>query len=165
MTMTDTVLVPLTQGKFAVIDAADADDILRFRWCFDKGYATRKRQAWETPGSRLIAMHRQILGIQNAGRWVLGDHRDGERLNNRRSNLRRVTAKENASNKASQRGSSSPFLGVGWHVRLKRWEAAISNGGKRYWLGYYADAEEAARAYDRAARRAYGEFARTNFPT
>lgn len=115
-------------------------------------------------------------GIKRAdGRWTtqklhtfltgyaLTDHRNGDGLDNRRSNLREATQSQNLCNR---RPKSRPagFKGVTWFERLGRWKAQCSKGGKNHHLGYYADIEDAARAYDAAARELHGEFASLNFP-
>jgi hypothetical protein len=87
------------------------------------------------------------------------DHRDGDGLNCRRQNLRHVTNSLNQANKHHV-WSASKFKGV--TKRATRWRAYITVDGKFRSLGSHATAEEAARAYDKAAREAFGEFACTN---
>ena len=92
------------------------------------------------------------------------DHIDGDRLNNSRSNLRVATNGQNIANSKSRAGSSSRFLGVGLHTQNKNWMASITKGGVQKYLGVYKSEEEAAMAYDAAAKDLHGEFARLNFP-
>lgn len=91
------------------------------------------------------------------------DHINGDPLDNRRCNLRLATLGENARNMRS-RGGSSRFKGVTWHRPSASWYAFIRKDYKRTFLGCFRDEEEAARAYDVAARTLHGEFARLNFP-
>jgi hypothetical protein len=95
------------------------------------------------------------------------DHVNGDGLDNRRENLRVATHAQNASNRGVRVNNTSGFKGV--HAnhsgRGKQWFAYITTNYKRQHLGMFGTAEEAARAYDAAAVRLHGEFARLNFPS
>ena len=148
--------IPLTQGRFALVDDADYEWLSRFGWYFDR-YARRSTRQGEFRGG--IRMHREIL---NAPAHMQVDHRNGNRLDNQRSNLRLATATENARNKKVRSGGSSRYKGV--HVYRDGWRAAATIGNTNIYLGYFTDEAEAARAYDNAAREYFGDFARLNFP-
>lgn len=153
-------LVFLTRGKVAIIDTADADLILAHKWhAISKGYASR-RIGLRGPQ---VMMHREILGLPITGNNPQGDHINRNRLDNRRCNLRIATPSQNAANTVGKRKSHSGFRGV--HRASKaRWKAMISVGGKNKHLGNFTSRDDAARAYDEAARQLYGEFAVLNFP-
>jgi hypothetical protein len=104
-------------------------------------------------------LHRIVLGT---GRRVQVDHRNGDGLDNRRSNLRPCNHRQNQWNSSGKRRGKSRYKGVvltkwGWHAQIRC-------GDKRPYLGVFATEEEAARVYDAAARRLHGEFAKLNFP-
>ena len=109
----------------------------------------------------IVGMHRVIM---NAPKGMLVDHIDGNGLNNRRSNLRLCTNKENARNARPSKGGSSRYKGVCWHKAKKKYDARIEVDGKRYCLGYFADEIEAAVTYDIKAMQLFGDFAYFNFP-
>jgi hypothetical protein len=88
------------------------------------------------------------------------DHINGNRRDNRRCNLREVTSAQNCQNRRA--ANQTGLKGV--HPRGKKFFACIRVEGKFTYLGIYPTAEEAARVYDEAAHRAFGEFARLNFP-
>lgn len=155
----DCILVPLTHGKFAVIDASDAERVFRFRW-----RANHCRGCWYAAayiGGKETGMHRYILGSDCPASV---DHIDGDGLNNRRANLRPATHAENMRNRKMQRNNTSGYRGVSWHSGSKKWRAKIKVDRQVRHLGVFAKAEDAARAYDAAATIWHGEFKRLNFP-
>lgn len=162
--------IHLSQGKVALVDDADYDRLSQFTWGYYEHYRTGKtgyaaRYATRLPGEkrrRIICMHREILGL--TGR-VQADHRDGDGLNNQRYNIRPATKKQNTRafrRKAS--GTSSQFRGVHWNAKAERWKANIRVDGKLIYLGSFEIETNAARAYDLAARKFFGDFASPNFP-
>ena len=157
--------IPLTQGRFAIVDRADYADVSRYKWrlCKTKGkkvvYAERSVRRPNGKYSRLL-MHRQL--IQPPEGYVI-DHRNGCGIDNRRTNLRLATVAQNARN-AKKRNPRSGYKGV-WLARDKKlWRAAIVCNGQRKHLGYFKDKQQAAKAYDAAATNLHGEFAVFNFP-
>lgn len=147
---------------WAVVDLADLERVLRYRWCSIK---IRQRTYAQTTirrngGKTHIYLHRYIL---DAPAGALVDHVDHDGLNNRRSNLRLATPTGNVRNARLRSDNPSGYKGVA-QTPSGRWRARIVVKGKRIWLGTHATAEEAARAYDAAARERFGQFACVNFP-
>lgn len=105
-------------------------------------------------------MHRLILGITDPKIQV--DHKDGNGLNNQRSNLRIATHAENMFNRSSSKNSTSSYLGVSWNTANRRWLAAIKRNGITTHLGSFKDEKLAALAYNKASLEMTGEFARLN---
>jgi hypothetical protein len=156
------VRVPLTPAGVALIDAADAERILCYRWhLHPHGYAVRPRRAEDGPGPTQIYMHRVIL---DAPAGVPVRRRNESRLDNRRANLRLATLSQSRAGARLRGDNTSGYRGVTWSARNGQWQAQIQVAGKRHFLGYFASKEDAARAYDEAAREAFGEFARLNLP-
>jgi len=148
--------VPLSQGLFATVDAADYKEIRKHRWSVLR--VGTKVYAQTLIHGRHVLMHRFLLRPRK-GYQV--DHIDSNGLNNCRSNLRVCTAGQNQANRRP-RGGSSRFVGV-WR-RRDRWVAEIRHRGRRYSLGCYADEVEAAKARDRKAVELHGVYAYLNFP-
>lgn len=155
--------IPLTQGFVAIVDDEDYSRVSQFKWYVMKrrrsvhaGRTIRRPDGGET--TRYL--HKEILST--AARV---DHRDGNGLNNRRENLRAATTKQN--NQAFQlkrKNTTSKFRGVSLNRRDSRWWAQIQVNGKNRLLGRFTHEEDAARAYDKAAREHFGDFAAPNFP-
>ena len=106
--------------------------------------------------------HRIIMGITDPKIQV--DHINGNKLDNRKENLRLATNQQNNYNVGPQKNNKSGYKGVSWKKDKNKWEAKIRNNNKLKFLGYFDDLVEAGRAYDRAALELFGEFAWTNFP-
>ena len=159
---TITTQIPLKRrdGKtvaYALVDANDAPPLIDRTWRLSThGYAVRSET--RDGKKRTIYLHREILKVA-AGSLV--DHVNGDRLDNRRQNLRVATPGENAAN-SRDRPRRSGYRGVYPHKPTGRWIAQISAGGQVRHLGIYDDPEVAARAYDLAALGQWGQFARTS---
>jgi hypothetical protein len=152
----DTRLIPLTQGKFALVDAADYEWLSKYKWnamtCGSTTYAFRLE------GRKYILMHREIMKPRK-GQVV--DHINHNGADNRRSNLRNCTTRQNTCN-GRPRGGTSRYCGVCRHGN--RWMAQARYLGVHVHIGYFADEVEAARARDRMAIMLHGEYAYLNFP-
>jgi hypothetical protein len=155
--------IPLTQGKEALVDDCDYEYLMRWKWHFLRrggtGYAKRNR----TSGCDQKLMHRLIAG--RCGLDVDGgdvDHIDGDGLNNQRSNLRAASRSQNNVNSKRPKNNTSGFKGV----YPRSWDgkpvAQIGVDGRRVYLGTFDDPRDAARAYNDAALKYFGEFACLN---
>ena len=91
------------------------------------------------------------------------DHIDGDRKNNKLSNLRWATPKENGANKTKRANTSSKYKGVHFNKKMLKWQANLRTNGKTYHIGCYNNEQDAARAYDEKAIEFFGEFAKINF--
>jgi hypothetical protein len=152
-------LIPLTQGKFAVVDAADYEWLKQYKWHVIKYKNTSYARTQKNGKS--IRMHRLITGAPS---HLFVDHRDHNGLNNRRANLRPCTQQENIYNRRPRPGSTSRYKGVYRTKKSKKYRANIRNNGKILSLGCFDDEIEAAITYDIKAIQLFGEFAYLNFP-
>lgn len=173
--------ISLTKGMKTIVDDEDYEWLIKFRWNatpdehhkgtyrakttlykrWDDGYTWRRSEH----------MHRMIMNAPN-GKHV--DHINGNTLDNRKCNLRLATPKENSRNgrKGTYAGSpcTSKYKGAYLYTQkhpkygeYSYWRSQIVVDGKHIYLGSFETEEEAARAYDNAAKEHFGEFARLNF--
>lgn len=156
--------IPLTQGQVALVDDDDYTWLSLHRWFArwspksQTFYAARnipKRGGGQTS----ITMHRQILELKPGQE---ADHKDGDGLNNTRENIRPCVKAQNQWNRGPQKTNTSGYKGVCFYPLRGKWLARISVFQRRFCLGYHRTKVAAARAYDAAARRLHGEFARLN---
>lgn len=154
--------ISLTHEFVTIVDEADYDWLNQWKWHItNNGYAARGLWIDKRPKRKMIGirMHRLIV---NANPSQEVDHINGNRLDNRRCNLRIVTDAQNAYNaKKRKDGKYSQHKGVAKQYKNK-WKARIQVNGKRYYLGYFDSEIEAAKAYNEAALKHFGEFARLN---
>lgn len=155
--------IQLTRGLEAIVDDADYEAVTAYKW-----------QSWQAPSGIWYArrtvnqrtlhrkdlwMHREIMRPVE-GQMI--DHKDGNGLNNIRSNLRLATNSQNQQNRHHLSLNTSGFRGVTWNKASAKWQAQIKHQGKNFYLGVFDNAEVAAAAYNAKAAELFGEFARFN---
>ena len=154
--------IVLTQGKVALVDDNDFEYLNQFRWYFSPyGYAARskKKVGGKYPEGHTSLMHREIMEIKSKSDV---DHINGDKLDNRKSNLRLATRSQNMINKDVTKRSVSGLKGVYWFARDKKWISTIVVNYKTIFLGYFKSKEKAARSYKEAAIKYFGEYAYGN---
>lgn len=141
--------IPLTQGKFALVDEEDYEELSKYKWYHNKGYA--QRHIRKLDGTRsTIQMHLQLMG-----KWA--DHRNRNGLDNQKMNLRAATRGENNRNVSRRKDNTSGFKGV--YRDRHKWRAEINVNGEKIHLGMFATLEDAHAAYVKAAVKHHGDFA------
>jgi murein L,D-transpeptidase YafK len=140
----------LSKNKVALVDDEDFEYLNQWKWSYINGYAARR------PGGRWVRMHRLLM---NTPANMETDHVNGNTLDNQKINLRICTSRQNKANQHKRSDNTSGYKGVNWHKENRCWVAHIHSKH----LGVFKNIEDAARAYDAAAKEVYGEFAKPNF--
>ena len=143
-------------GKYAIVDNEDFDRLNQYSWHLYKGVYARTN-VYEDGKPVGIKMHRLVMKAKK-GEYL--DHINGNGLDNRKSNLRFCTVSQNQCNRGPTRANSSGYKGVKFFG--KSWVATIKHKGKMIHLGYYKDKTEAAKAYNKVAKKYHGKFAKLN---
>ncbi|MEN6334275.1 MAG: HNH endonuclease [Phycisphaerales bacterium] len=147
--------IALGDGYYAYVDAADHEWLGRYKWHMQGGYAVRYEK------NKLIFMHRQIA---QPPKGMIVDHKNRNKLDNTRLNLRVCTHQENTQNAGKILGTYSRFKGVSYRKERDKYFGQIYFNNEQFYLGLFDKETDAARAYDRRAIELFGEFARVNFP-
>lgn len=159
-------LIPLTRGKVTIVDDADYPHVAQFKWHAVK---TTKRGPWYAVrykylgGGKAHKRQRRILLHRFLISGVEVDHKNGDGLDNRRDNLRPATRQQNLWNTCRHHDNRTGFKGVSLTPSGDCWRARIMKNRINYFLGRFDSARAAAEAYDRAAKRLFGDFAKLNF--
>lgn len=161
--------IELTQGQRTTVDDKDYPFLAQWKWYAIKTrngwYAARRKGLFEK-GGKTVFMHNQLSKRMNLlipeGSHV--DHADRNGLNNTRKNLRVATHSENNINTGLLPTNTSGYKGVSWNKNSQRWDASIIYQGRSFNIGASDSKEYAARLYDYAAKKLFGNFAYLNFP-
>ncbi len=150
--------IKITQNKIALVDDADFEWLNQWKWHYrNTGYAIRRDYCGEKP--RWVRMHRLII---NAPKGMEVDHKNGDKLDNRRSNLRIATHKDNCRNVPKRSNGKNIYKGVEKGSLAKSYSSRIKVNGERIYLGSFKTAETAAKAYNQASKKYFGEFGYLN---
>lgn len=160
------VIFDLKEENKFIIDKEDFKLIEEYTWYVNHGYVVASIKINNTNLFTNMYLHRFLLNLKETKDHA--DHINGNKLDNRRQNLRISNIHTNAYNQSKQKNNTSGYKGVrnmGIRYKNKPWRVEIRvNDGNKITIGYFADLTEAAKAYDKAALKYHGEFANTNFP-
>lgn len=148
--------IALTRGKVSLVSNSDFRTLSRFKWTAAFGangwWAYRK-----TVGGKSVYMHREILKCPEG---LEVNHKNHDGLDNRRCNIRICAKWQNNGNSRLASHNTSGFKGVRFHNG--KWEANISRSNHTFYLGSFSRAKDAAKAYDKSAKKYFGKFSLTN---
>lgn len=155
--------IPLTKGYVALVDDDDYAYLSKFKWYWSTGYAVRDVWYPERKYKAKILMHREILRFP---KQYLIDHINMNGTDNRKENLRLASKAENQRHQKVRSHNKTGYKGVSVDYRRKegskRYRSRINVDGVKYELGLFRTPEEAAVAYNEAAKKYHGEFAHLN---
>lgn len=156
----------MAQPQYAKVDPADYKRLRGYEWLAKKGgksfYARRRVASGEKRKNRLTYMHQDVIQVPEG---MVIDHINHDGMDNRSANLRAATYSQNMYHRRKRSGAThSKYKGIHLDKTRRKWHASITFAKKKIHLGYFRSEIDAARAYDRAARKYHGEFASLNFP-
>lgn len=142
----------INSDKFIIVDDEDFDKLNSRTWKIDTfGYAYSYKELL------IIRAHTMVAGYLHV------DHKDRDKLNNTRANLRPATKSQNMANTPKRlAGATSVYRGVAWMRSRCKWRARIKVNYKSIHLGLFESELDAARAFNRAAEKYFGEYAVLN---
>jgi len=154
--------IPLTQSKVAIVDIDDYEELSKYKWYANpikkNYYGTR--DIYKNKKKKRYYMHRVIMKVEKI---LKIDHKNGNTLDNRKSNLRVATPRQNGMNKKQKEGGSSKYKGVYRRIERKTWTVEIEYKGKGRTINGIKNEEVAGLIYDLLAYDWYEEYARYNF--
>lgn len=155
--------IPLTHGKYAIVDDIDYPKVSKYSWHYSHLKTTEYARMAIGPfgKQKTIRMHRFILGVNDV-REI--DHKNGNGLDNQRENLRIATRTENVRNSSKRKDTNNFYKGVHFLKNRNKWIARIQVNHKRIHSGYFDTQKEAAKRYDELAKTYFGIFSRLNLP-
>lgn len=156
--------IQLSQGKVALVSDHWFEELNKYKWYAKMNgnsniYYAVRQPSWSFGKRKIIYMHRAIMGDPID---MEVDHIDRNTLNNQVENLRLCTRSQNMRNTGKRTNSASSYKGVS--KNRSKWDARLRINGKIMYRGLFSTPEEAAHAYDEAAKKHFGEFANLNFP-
>ena len=157
------ISTPKYPNTFITVDDEDYKWLNQWKWSATlvHGGVYAVRHVRGDRNGTSLSMHRFIL---DAPPHLLGDHKDGDTLNNTRGNLRLCTKSQNQFNRKLSSNNTSGYKGVHWRKSANKWHAVIYFNKKQISLGNFTCLIKGAKAYDEAATKYFGKFARLNFP-
>lgn len=145
-------IIVTKKGEHIFVDSKRVKDVSKLSWYVNKvGYAVN-----DSAPRKL--MHRFIMGYPKGNI----DHINGNKLDNRKCNLRICTQSQNMMNSLKRKTNKSGYKGVCWNKKYSKWEATLTVKYKHKFLGYFDDKIMAAKAYNKKAKDAFGKFAKLN---
>lgn len=157
--MIDYKTIRLRCEKLTLVDTEDYEWLMRWEWSLStSGYANRSQWVDGKNKNKIILMHRLIINTPDG---MDTDHINGNKLDNRRCNLRVATRSQNLMNQKKSWGGSK-YKGVSWHKNKGKWVAYIETDKKMKHLGIFVNEHDAATAYNMAALRYFRKFAKLN---
>jgi hypothetical protein len=153
--------IKLTQNKYALVDDEDYEYLNQWKWSIHKKkntfYVIRNIPTKMKKVRKFALIHRLIM---NPPDDKVIDHKDGDGLNNQKSNLRICTQSQNNGNSKIRKDNTSGIKGVSWHKAGKKWGASISKSKKRIFLGLFSNIDDAKNVYEKEAKEYFGKFYR-----
>lgn len=159
--MTKKLEITGKRAGYALVDDDLYEYLNQFKWNMNEDGYVKRGEYSRLPNGKLkrteIKLHRLVA---NTPKGMVTDHLNGDKLDNRRENLRICTQEQNTWNQRPY--GKSKLVGVWFDPARSKFVAHIAKSGKKITIGRYKTAQEAADARDNMAKRLYGEYAYLN---
>lgn len=157
-----TAKIPLQNGEYAIVDKEDYERVSKYNWVLSNDSQNTLRVTARNPALRRnVRLNHFVLKLDDRKRSIV-IHKNKDKLDFRKENLEITHEETGFYISGARQGSKSKYKGVGWYERDKKWQAMIMVNGKAIYLGRYETEEEAARIYNNAALKHFGEHAFQN---
>lgn len=154
--------IKLTKGYWAIVDNKDYKYLSQWKWYYSNGYAVREIGRNKLQPKRVIIRMHRLINKTPKGKET--DHKNLNTLDNRRCNLRSCSRANNTYNRLKRnQKTTSKYKGVSLFKQTNKWRAYLNKKGKQIHLGFFKTEIAAAKAYDKAVKRYFKQFAKTNF--
>jgi len=150
--------IPLTKGKFAIVDDEDFHYLTRFNWCLESGHPARRIEL--VNGKTTVVLMSSFIKHKPNGRIFL--YKNHNPLDLRKDNMFITTKSPTTHNGKKAQGKSSKYKGVHFNKTSGKWNAKITKDYKEIWIGSFFSEKEAGLVYNKKAKELYGEFAYQN---
>lgn len=155
--------IPVSQGKYTTIVDSDLFDFLsQWNWRLISGYASRSQKYRDENGKMKKKTIRMHSVINKTPQGMVTDHINGDKLDNRTSNLRSATRQQNQWNRKPGKNSITGIKGVSWCSQTNKWRVCITVNKSRKTIGFHNCIGKAINHYNEFAKEYHGEFARLN---
>lgn len=157
--------IPLTRGKFAIVDDEDFDYLNQWKWHADESKRRSGPSAWYAArgfinnGKRVNVRMHQAMAKRLRFPKGASDHKNRNGLDNRRHNIRPCNQSQNNGNREKWAACSSRFKGCWWDTKRQKWIVKIMLNGVSHHIGRFKSEHQAGIAYEEAAEILFGEFA------
>ena len=152
-------IIKLKKGRQTIIDSKDWNKVKHLHWLYGIGNVYVGANIGGRKNHKQILLHRFIM---DTPKGFHTDHINGDRLDNRRENLRICTPNQNQFNSRKWKKKSSKFKGVSWYKRDKCWRAYVNKNRQQFHLGYFQSEKDAGEAYNKKAKELFGKYACLN---
>lgn len=154
ITLGDISIIITERGEEIIIDSSDLEKCKQYKWSTDSNGYPRTN----TKNLREYLFIHQLISNSYTNNKIIVDHKNLDKLDNRKENLRICSASQNNMNKKIQMNNTSGIRGISWHKIHNKWQSSISINGKTIYLGIFSNISDAIKFRQEAETKYFGEY-------